>query len=168
MFECLTVNGPFISRCFGIALPGSSLVLRGRLWLGASLLLPSLLLLVLMALAPVLATSQFAGPFIGTLLVAYLLLATIAAIVSIGLGRPAKIDEARVLVLHRQAAAAYLTGDFAAALASARGLTAEARSLPGAWRLLALVAKAAGDQALAGKAQRTLKKLEALADGAIA
>lgn len=142
------------------ALPGSALVLRGRLWLGAALLLPSLLCLVLLLLAPLLSTSQFLGSFALVLLLIYLSLAGISGLVYVNVVRPARVDEERVRTLHRQAAAAYLTGDLNTALTSARALAAEARKLPGAWRLLAMVADAAGDRALAGKARRTLQRLE--------
>jgi uncharacterized protein YfaA (DUF2138 family) len=76
------------------------------------------------------------------------------------LERPSSRDLSAIQPLFREVAQAYLTNDLATAERSARRLVALAGAEPGAWRLLALVSRAQGQDARAAKFERTAARLD--------
>ncbi len=140
-------------------LPGAALVARGQLAVGLGLLVAALLALCLVALG-------FAGvPGFDTACIArdalaYAALALAADLGLWALARQPRIDAVAVRGVHREAATAYLRNDLPAAVAAATRLTRIAPGEPGAWDLLALMAKADGKAAIAAKAARHARAIE--------
>jgi hypothetical protein len=139
--------------------PGAGLLLRGRLTLGLGLLIPALVLLTAVILSGLMATSAWGSQLRTWLLIGYALLALVAIACHLWLARARVIDPDQVRLLYRQAASAFLVDRPAEALAAAERLAAHAGGEPGAWRLVALVADAAGEPARAARARRRLGRL---------
>lgn len=139
--------------------PGAGHVLRGRVGLGLGLLVPALLVATAVLLVSLVGTSDWAGPVRGWLLAAYLALALSAAGSQWLMDRPRPTDPERIRQLHREVAVAFLARRDGEALAAAERLAGYARREPGAWRLVAVTADAAGDAARGGAARRRLARL---------
>jgi hypothetical protein len=141
-------------------IPGSGLVLRRRLILGLSLLLPALAL-VSIAIIGLIDRDRPTGQVQGAIaLLAYLGCSVLGALAWWWCERVPRIDPARVHELYRAAAAAFLGDRLAEADQAARRLT---RLLPheaGSWRLLELVARARGSATQATAAGQRAKRLE--------
>lgn len=141
-------------------LPGSGLLLRHP---GLWLLVPSVvgavgLSLIAVALAtPGSATTVPVG-WCGLAL--WLGAVAIASVAWALLERPSSRDLSAIQPLFREVAQAYLTNDLATAERSARRLVALAGAEPGAWRLLALVRRAQGQNGQAAKLERTAARLD--------
>jgi len=142
-----------------LVLPGSGLVLRDRLAVGTLLLLAALLALVVVGTAGLIATPAFADELRLIAGGVYLLAALLAAGGWALWERRVTVDERALLETYRAAAAAYLR-DEAAAIDHARRLCRRAPSLPGAWRLLELVATARGERALARSAAQRARRCD--------
>jgi len=143
-----------------LLLPGTGLVLRDRLLAGTALLGLAVLSLAAAGLAPLVATPAFARELLLGLLAIYLAAAAIAGGLWWWWERPRPFDRATVIAQHRVAAAAYLRGDLAAARAAAAAICRAAGGVPGSWRLVELVERAAGDRAAAERAARRATELE--------
>lgn len=152
-----------VSAFINIPLPGAGHVLRGRVALGLGLLVPALVLVTALLLVGLVGTSTWAGSVRGWLLGGYLVLALAATTGHLLIDRSPPTDPELIRQLHRAAAVAFLADRDAEAVAAAEQLVAHAGREPGAWRLLALTADAAGDRARGGFARRRLARL--LADG---
>ncbi len=138
-------------------LPGSGLLIGGRLGWGLALLLPTIPLIAV----EVAGFALLAGPFAQRVLeIAWAIHAGLA-LLAIGLDvfftRRAHIDPQRVRELHREACRRWLQArtpeSLALALTAARAVVAAAPEESGAWRFLARVAGDAGDSLLARRAE---------------
>ena len=139
--------------------PGAGHVLRGRVGLGLGLLVPALLLLTALLLVGLIGTAAWAGSVRAWLLGGYLLLALGATAGQFLIDRPRLTDPEQIRQLHREIAVAVLADRDAEAVVAAERLARVAGHEPGAWRLLALTADAAGDRARGGVARRRLARL---------
>ena len=140
-------------------LPGSGLVLQGRLLAGLLLLLPAVALLGLMVLAAGLADEAYWRQLLLQIGGSYVLLSGIAAgLLWWSCRRPA-VDTEQARALVDASAHAYLNDRHSEAIAQAQALCRQAPHLPGAWQLLALVAQAAGQPALVKQAERRRQRL---------
>jgi hypothetical protein len=117
-------------------LPGSGLVVDGRLAPGAALLVPAVLLLCALLLS--LTFGAFAAWVVPRALPAYVLLSVIALALRWRYTRRERGDPARARVLARAAAKAWLRGESQAA-DEARQLVRACPEMANAWRLLAMV-----------------------------
>lgn len=144
-----------------LAFPGAGLLLRGRLGLGLSLLLPAVVLLSALALAQVVATSTMLGSWRLGILGGYILLGGLATALHAVLLRERPVDPEAVRQLVREVAAAYLGQRPAEAVAAAQRLVKLAPRQAGSWRLLAQVSDSAGDATTAGRARRRADQLDA-------
>lgn len=121
------------------AIPGSGLLLDGRLAAALPVLVPAVLVLALLTVA--LALGGAIGAWVWPRAVpAHLVLAAAALLLRWHFARRARIDPARARELARAAARAWLRGEDAAAAQAARELVRAAPEVPNAWRMLALVA----------------------------
>lgn len=144
---------------FDVVLPGAGLVLRGRVGLGLALLVPALAVATLLTLSGLLATADFAATLRWWMIGCYGVLAAVAVAAHLWMTRGRVADPQVMRDLHRQAAQALLNDRLPEAVDAAERLTAAAPREPGAWRLLAHVAVAAGDRKRAGRAERRLADL---------
>jgi hypothetical protein len=135
-----------------VLLPGAGLLIAGRMVSGLFLLLPTILLLALMLGVLGLFSSEAAWGILVWLALPYGVLAAFAGAWWWACTRREHYDPAEVRRVHREAAAAYLQGQQAAALAGATRLTRLAPEEAGTWHFLALIASDAGNAALARKA----------------
>jgi len=145
--------------------PGAGHVVRGRVGLGLSFLLPALFVLTALLLVSLIGTADWAAGVRAWLLGGYLLLALAATAAHAAIDRPRVVDAEQVRQFHRAAAIAFLGDRHPEAVAAAERLAAHAPGEPGAWRLLALTADAAGDRARGGQARRRLARLLIDRDG---
>ena len=134
-------------------LPGSGLIVEGRLAVGALLLLPAIVVLAALAVALVVGGALAADVW-PQALPSYVLLGAIALLMRWRYTRLARIDPVRARELARAAAKAWLRGQDAEAIASAKQLVRAAPELPNAWRMLALVSNDP-------KAERQAQSIEA-------
>jgi hypothetical protein len=74
--------------------------------------------------------------------------------------RPSSRDLAAIQPLFREIAGLYLRHELPAAERTARRLVALATGEPGAWRLLAMIARAQGDRRLAERSERAAARLD--------
>jgi hypothetical protein len=139
-------------------LPGSGLLARGRLGVGVALIAAGALAASALALG-LAGVPGFDGGLVRAA-AAYLALGAAAALGGWSLDRGSRIDPTAVRAAHDEAAAAFLRGENPAALAAARRVARLAPQEPGAWDLLALVARAAGDPGTADRAERRARALE--------
>lgn len=140
-------------------LPGSALIARGQLGIGLALLVVAFLALCLAGLA-LAGVPGFDAAFVARDAGAYLALGLAADLGLWALTRGRRIDPAVVRGIHREAATAYLRNDLPTAMAAATRLTRVAPQEPGAWDLLALMAKAAGQAGVAAKATHRARAIE--------
>ena len=143
-----------------LLVPGAGLVVAGRLTIGVVLLLPTVLVVAVAGLAAGILVRPLAVPVLFGCLAAWSILAVISGLVWWWWARRCRIDPVRVRLLHREAAGAWLRGE-ATALAAARRLAAAAPEEPGAWRLLALIARDQGEPATVRAAERRAAAIEA-------
>jgi hypothetical protein len=142
-----------------LLLPGTGLIVGGRLPMGVPLLVLAVIVLSLALGILGLFSWSAALPLVGVLLIAYAGLALIAGGLDWWCRRRSRIDPVRVRALHREACVAFLTGA-ADALPRARALIAAAPEESGAWRFLALVARERGEAAVAAKAESRADALD--------
>jgi hypothetical protein len=141
-------------------LPGCGLLVRHP---GLLSLVPAMLGAIGLSLVAVALATPGSGATIAVgwsglgLWLAAVVVATVAWAV---LERPSSRDLSAIQPLFREVAQAYLTNDLVAAERSARRLVALAGAEPGAWRLLALVSRAQGQDARAAKLERTAARLD--------
>lgn len=133
-------------------LPGTGLIVDGRLAWGIPLLVPAVLLLSALLLAVML--GGFLAAWVAPRgLPAYLILSLCALVIRHRLAARERFDPTQAKQLARAAASAWLRDD-GDATAKARLVTRVAPDLPQAWHLLALVS---GD----AQATRRAKRIEA-------
>ncbi|MFW5844850.1 MAG: hypothetical protein ACOCXJ_01340 [Planctomycetota bacterium] len=141
-------------------LPGSALILRGRVLIGCCLLLPALACLGLLVLGALLT----GGPLWDQVLISALSGIVLLALLADGLWwwslRQRRVDPTAARRLCDSVVAAYLQGQAPEALSGARELCRLAPRLPGAWALLARSARLAGDEALGHRAERRARRLQ--------
>lgn len=145
------------SSLLNVVLPGSGLLIGGRIGWGLTLLLPTILLIAVDAAG----FALLAGPFGQRVLLISGSLHVVLAMVAVGLDwyflRRSRIDPQRVRALHREACRCWLQARtpeaLAQALFAARTVVEAAPEESGAWRFLARVAGDAGDSALARRAE---------------
>lgn len=142
-----------------LLLPGSGLLVRGRLLPGLILLAPVPLLAALLLGAGIVAAPPVAAPIRLAVCSAWALLALLAALVWWWTARRTRFDPAAVRAAHRQACAAWLQGRPEQALTGAQELVRLAPEEAGAWGFLALVGESAGQPALAERARRRERRL---------
>jgi len=143
-----------LAPILNLVLPGCGLVLRDRVIAGLVLLVAALALLAVAVLAPLAATPAFAGRVVVVAGAGYLVLAALAGGLWWWWEREHHVDRSAVLRRHRAAATAWLGGDPARARSEAEALARQAPGLPGAWQLLAMICRSAGDAAAADRAER--------------
>ena len=140
-------------------LPGSGLIARGHLGIGLGLLAAAGVAACAVALG-LAGIPGFEGTGALRALGAYLALGVAAVLGALALERGASIDPAAVRAAHDEAAAAFLRGENPLALAAARRVARLAPQEPGAWGLVALMARAANQPDLAASAERRARELE--------
>ncbi len=143
-----------------LLVPGAGLLVAGRVAIGAALLLPAILVAAVAGLAAGVLARPLAVPVLLGCLSAWLVLAAVAGGIWWWWARRCAIDPVHVRALHREAAGAWLRGD-GSALAAARRLADAAPEEPGAWRLLALIARDQGDVRTGRAAERRAAAIEA-------
>lgn len=119
-------------------LPGSGLIVDGRVLPGAVLLAPAVAVWTALLLCLVIG-GAFAEWALPRALPVLVLLAVAALVVRWRFARQARFDPAATRALARAAAKAWLRGQDAEAATGARQLVRTAPDLAGAWRLAALV-----------------------------
>lgn len=133
-------------------IPGSGLLLDGRLAAGLPLLAPTAICLALLIIAAAIGGAIGAW-VIPRIIPAYLVLALAALGLRWHFARLARIDPVRAKELARSAAKAWLRGQDAEAAAAARQLVQAAPEVANAWRMLGMVT---GDP----KAERRAQAIE--------
>ena len=118
--------------------PGSGLIIEGRIWPGALLLAPAIAALSLLLVSLLLggAFADWAGLRV---LPVYAVLAGLACLLRWRYAQRARLDPVQVKKLARITAQAWLRGQDEAAASAAQALVRAAPELPNAWRLKALV-----------------------------
>jgi hypothetical protein len=152
---------PVAVRTANVLLPGSGLVLRGRLVAGLPILVAAMALVVLALAAALAPAPGFDGGFAVRAVIGYVLLGAIAGGTLWHWEQGARLDPAAVRELHRKLATAYLRGELPEARRQADLLVVAAGREPGAWSLLAMVAAAMGDAAVAARATKRAQVLAA-------
>lgn len=127
-------------------LPGSGLVVVGRLISGLVGLLGALVAGAVWLMAPLVTTGVFTGKVRIWAMLCYAGLALLATAWLAFCQRPRRYDEQAVRQEFLKAATAHLRNEPGPALAAARRLVRLAPHLPGAWRLLEMMATAAGSR----------------------
>ena len=143
-----------VLAALNLVLPGSGLVMRDRLLLGLPLLVIAACAVVVLIAAGLIATPGFATELRWGAVAVYLATAAAAGGLWFALERRRRWNDARVVELHRAAAAAYLTDDLATATTRARELVRASGGSAGAWELVAMTAEAAGHRQQAARARR--------------
>jgi len=132
-----------------IIVPGSGLLLRDRVLLGCALLLLTLLCLALLVAGPLLMSADFAAQSRWWILALYVGLAALSGLLWWRCEAATPLADSVLRERHRHIAKAWLNGQETEARAAAQALVRQARHLPVAWDLLALV----GDQNQVAKAR---------------
>ncbi len=143
-----------------LPLPGAGLILSGRVWAGVVAAVPALFVATLGLGAALVAAESLRPRVLLVCAVAYAGLALITIIAQAIASHRRPLDEARMRELHRVAAQAFLTDRHGDALTAARELTTIAPHEAGAWRLLAMVASAGGQAAVAARADRRARRID--------
>lgn len=119
-------------------LPGSGLIIAGRIWPGTVLLAPAIVILS-MLLVCFLVGGAFADWATLRLIPAYTLLSIVTIVLRWRYERRSRLDPLQVKQLARSTAQAWLQGRDEAAATAAQALVRAAPELPNAWRLKAMV-----------------------------
>ncbi|HYE08229.1 MAG TPA: hypothetical protein VEL07_22135 [Planctomycetota bacterium] len=143
-----------------LPLPGAGLILSGRVWAGVAAAVPALFVVTLAIGAALIAAESLRPRVLIGCAAAYAALALVTIVAQAIASHRKPLDETRVRELHRVAAQAYLTDRHGDALTAARELTAIAPHEAGAWRLLAMVASAGGQTAIAARADRRARRID--------
>ncbi len=143
-----------------LPLPGAGLILSGRVWTGVAAAIPALFAATLAVGAALVAAESLRPRVLLGCALAYAGLAALTLAAHALAARRPPLDEGRMRELHRVAAQAFLTDRHGDAVTAARELTTIAPHEPGAWRLLAMVASAAGQTAVATRAGRRAERID--------
>ncbi len=141
-------------------LPGAGLILRGRLISGALALILSMILLGLMIVAPLMTTESLATSLCIKLFAGYVALSLLSSMFHWFIARKRVLDHEQLRRLHQEVCQAYLNDKLDAALQLAQQICKEAGTVIGSWQLLALVADAKGDLALARSARKQAQAIQ--------
>jgi hypothetical protein len=151
-----------------IILPGSGLVLSGRLISGSICLAFAVVALSGAILAQLVVISTRASSVTLTCIAAYVALAVTAVVVRRVTTPKASPGPERIREVHRGISKAFLGGRSDEALTAARLFVREAPGEPGAWRLLELIAGRAGHPVVAKHAGGRARRLEWQREEAVA